>query len=157
MQCQSCGQDNPPGAQFCARCGAALIATAELHPTAVSLEYSGFWIRLGAAIIDSLIISAAAAILVRLGPSPFPIFVGWLYLWLLTGHWGQTLGKKLLGIKVVDQQGNIPGLSRAALREIVGKTVVGFTLGLGYLWIIWDKQKQGLHDKIASTYVIKVK
>lgn len=69
---------------------------------------------------------------------------------------GQTLGKKVMGIKVVDVGGKTPGVLTFFLREIVGKTVSALILFIGYLMIIWDGKKQGLHDKIASTYVIKV-
>ena len=62
----------------------------------------------------------------------------------------------LVSIKVVNAQGNIPGLGHAALREILGKFISTIALCLGFLWIAWDRQKQGWHDKIAGTYVVKV-
>ncbi|HCB22768.1 TPA: RDD family protein, partial [Candidatus Daviesbacteria bacterium] len=43
-----------------------------------------------------------------------------------------------------------------ALREILGKLASGLILGIGYLMVAWDSKKQGLHDKIASTYVVRV-
>jgi uncharacterized RDD family membrane protein YckC len=42
------------------------------------------------------------------------------------------------------------------LREIIGKIVSSIILFIGYLMILWDGKKQGLHDKIAGTVVIKV-
>jgi len=69
---------------------------------------------------------------------------------------GQTLGKKVLGIKVVDAQGNKPTAITFFLREIIGKAVSGIILGIGYLMVLWDGKKQALHDKIASTYVVRV-
>ncbi len=45
---------------------------------------------------------------------------------------------------------------RAAKREILGKFVSSILLGIGYLMVAFDSQKQGLHDKIADTYVIKL-
>ena len=45
---------------------------------------------------------------------------------------------------------------RAAKREILGKFVSSILLGIGYLMVAFDNQKQGLHDKIADTYVIKL-
>ncbi len=68
---------------------------------------------------------------------------------------GQTVGKKAMKIKVVDASGNTPTLGIFALREVVGKFVSGIILCIGYLMILWDPKKQGLHDKIASTYVVK--
>ena len=56
----------------------------------------------------------------------------------------------------VNAEGFVPGLGRAALREIPGKIVSAIAICLGFLWIIWDGQKQGWHDKIAETYVLRV-
>jgi uncharacterized RDD family membrane protein YckC len=138
------------------------------------MEYAGFWIRFAACLIDILIISAAASVFrfglslpMLAGSGGFGItgmiwssiagFLPWLYWWLLTGLRGQTLGKMILNIKVVNRQGNKPGLGYAALREIIGKTVSFLVLFLGFLWIAWDKDKRGWHDKIAGTYVVKSK
>lgn len=172
MQCKNCHKENSPEARFCGSCGAPLVATEEPSvaavleavptPPAVAMEYIGFGIRLGAAVIDSIFTLAAMGALrfLFLGAvTAFWIngFLPLLYWWLLTGLKGQTLGKMALGIKVVDKQGNIPGLGRAVLREILGKLVSIIVFYLGFLWIIWDKDKQGWHDKIASTYVVKAK
>ena len=174
MLCQICGQDNPPEASFCANCGAVLVAAVE--PTApvapeVAVKYAGFWTRLGASIIDGIIIWFIPSVLSRLllsniygyGFSILPSFlsifwfpVSWLYYWLFTGLKGQTPGKMAVGIKVVNVQGNIPGLGIAAMREVLGKTVSAIILYIGFLWIIWDKQKRGWHDIMANTRVVKV-
>ena len=164
VRCKSCGYDNPPEARFCANCGSNLVAAIEqpisTAAPAVAVEYAGFWIRLGAAVIDSLIVSVVGGILrliiLRVGSFWLIGLLPWLYYWLFTGLKGQTLGKMALGIKVVDEQGDMPGLGRAALREIPGKIVSLIALYLGFLWIIWDERKQGWHDKIAKTYVLRV-
>ncbi len=80
-----------------------------------------------------------------------------VYFVLLTGLRGQTLGKMLLRIKVVDEAGQAPGLGRALLRESLGKFVSTIALGVGFLWVAWDREKQGWHDKIARTHVILVR
>ena len=166
MRCESCGHDNPPEARFCANCGSSLAPAVELpvpgvEPAApaVAVEYMGFWIRLAAAIIDYLVIFAVSALL-SFRPvvgSGFAILVYWLYHWLFIGLKGQTLGKMAVGIKVVDAAGSVPGLGRAALREIPGKIVSTIAICLGFLWVAWDEQKQGWHDKIASTYVVSAR
>lgn len=72
------------------------------------------------------------------------------------GKSGQTLGKKAMSIKVVRKDNQqVPGFMAALLRETIGKAVSAIVLGLGYLWAIWDKDKQAWHDKIAGTIVIK--
>jgi uncharacterized RDD family membrane protein YckC len=170
LRCQSCGHDNPPEARFCANCGSSLATIIEPPAPAlaqgaepavpeVAVAYMGFWIRLAAAIIDFLVILAVSSLLSFLHPAggAFSILVYWLYYWLFTGLKGQTLGKMAVGIKVVNAAGAVPGLGRAALREIPGKIVSTIAIFIGFLWVIWDKQKQGWHDKIASTYVVNAR
>lgn len=72
------------------------------------------------------------------------------------GSKGQTPGKMFFRIKVLKEDSNAaPGYGGAFMREILGKIVSGITLGLGYLWIVFDKKKQGFHDKIAGTVAIQ--
>ena len=78
-----------------------------------------------------------------------------VYYVALTGLKGQTLGKMALGIMVVNAQGKVPGIRRAAFREIVGKLVCEITIFLGYVWVGWDRKKRGWHDHIARTYVVR--
>ena len=171
MRCESCGHDNPPEARFCANCGSSLAPAVELpvpsaEPAApeIAVECMGFWIRVAAAIIDYLVISVISSLfslILQVGAFPFqvgaflsfPVF--WLYHWLFIGLKGQTLGKMAVGIKVVDAAGSVPGLSRAALREIPGKILSTIAIFLGFLWVIWDERKQGWHDKIANTHVVR--
>ena len=165
MRCESCGHDNLPEARFCANCGSSLTATIEPPAPAVApgaapaaaVEYQGFWIRLAAAIIDCLVVVAASSLLSLLPVvgNFISFFVYWLYHWLFIGLKGQTLGKMAVGIKVVNAAGAVPGLGRAALREIPGKILSSIAIYLGFLWVAWDKRKQGWHDKIAGTYVVK--
>lgn len=77
-----------------------------------------------------------------------------LYWVLFTGLQGQTPGKMLLGIRVVDARGNRPGIARAFMREIVGKFLSKLVCYLGYLWVFVDRHRQAWHDKIADTYVV---
>ena len=67
---------------------------------------------------------------------------------------GGSPGKLLLGLRVQNKNGRLIGFGGALLRYI-GKILSTLILGIGFLMIAWDKNKQGLHDKIASTYVVK--
>lgn len=80
-----------------------------------------------------------------------------LYLVLFTGLKGQTPGKMFMGIKVVDEQGGVPGIGRAIMREVIGKFLSGLLFNLGFLWAAWDPQRQTWHDKIATTWVVSAK
>ena len=56
MKCPVCGKDNPPEARFCANCGAALVTPTGPAAPAAAVEYMGFWIRFGAALIDWVVL-----------------------------------------------------------------------------------------------------
>jgi uncharacterized RDD family membrane protein YckC len=86
------------------------------------------------------------------------IFVGEiLYFGFLEGgSTGQTIGKRAAGIRVIDARTGGPiGFWRAVLR-FVGKIVSGVICYLGYLWMLWDSEKQCWHDKFANDYVVPV-
>ncbi len=70
--------------------------------------------------------------------------------------YGQTIGKKAMGMKVVTEDGKTPDKVTFLLREIVGKFISAIILMIGFFMILWDPKRQGLHDKLAKTYVVKV-
>ncbi|KIH76361.1 hypothetical protein GFER_11740 [Geoalkalibacter ferrihydriticus DSM 17813] len=84
-------------------------------------------------------------------------FVLWqTYKVFFTGYCGQTPGKMALRIQVIRHDGASVGFMRAFVREVVGKFISGILFGLGFLMVAFDAQKQGLHDRLATTYVIKL-
>jgi uncharacterized RDD family membrane protein YckC len=67
---------------------------------------------------------------------------------------GQTIGKKALGIRVVDfNTGGPLGFGRGLIRW-VARIPSQFLCYLGYLWMLWDREKQTWHDKLATTVVV---
>ena len=82
------------------------------------------------------------------------VFVFFGYFVFTTGIFGRTLGKWVAGIKVVDAEGNSPGVAVAIPREMAGRFVAVVVLGIGLIWIAYDSRRQGWHDKIAGTYVV---
>lgn len=86
----------------------------------------------------------------------FNLTISILYFVVYQAKSGQTLGKKLMGIRVVNASGQRPDMQTFFIREVIGKFASSIILGIGYLMILWDKKRQGLHDKIADTYVVKV-
>jgi len=67
---------------------------------------------------------------------------------------GQTPGKMALGIKVIGTDGAPVGWGKALLRY-VGYIISGLVFALGFIWIAFDSKRQGWHDKIAKTYVVR--
>jgi uncharacterized RDD family membrane protein YckC len=79
--------------------------------------------------------------------------LGFLYFFLFTALRGQTFGKHLMRLRVIDAYGERPSMARSLVRTIayVPSLVL---LALGFLWIGFDREKRGLHDWIADTYVV---
>lgn len=86
--------------------------------------------------------------------APQDIAILLAYFIIPTGLFGRTTGKWVAGLRVVDTEGRVPGVAVAIPREMVGRwvSILAFTLGLA--WIVFDKRRQGWHDKIAGTLVI---
>lgn len=80
--------------------------------------------------------------------------MGLAYLTLFTIIRGQTLGMKVLNMKLIDAYGDPPS-PRRCLGRVAGTIACVATLGLGFLWIAFDSEKRGLHDWIAGTYVVR--
>jgi uncharacterized RDD family membrane protein YckC len=128
--------------------------------------YAGAGSRFLAFLVDVIILSVVGGLLGVVfglgmktsnpGPSALlNVAIQVLYFVVYQGQSGQTLGKRALGIRVVTLEGTKPSYGTFFLREIIGKLVSGIILFIGYLMILWDGKKQGLHDKIASTVVVK--
>ena len=121
-------------------------------------KYAGFWIRLAAYIIDPIILTLIGFILGLVSPDVASVLNIIIPIVYIIGFWtwrGQTPGKIVLRIRIIRTDGSPIGLGRAILRYI-GYFVSAIILLIGFLWIAFDSWKQGIHDKIADTYVIKL-
>jgi uncharacterized RDD family membrane protein YckC len=93
--------------------------------------------------------------------SPVSLFLALIYTFLLSCLplyiWGQTLGKRLLKIKVVPTDFGRKPLAfwQVVVRETFGKGFSIVFLGAGFFWALRDKNLQSWHDKLAKTYVVK--
>ena len=129
--------------------------------TTKNVKFAGFWIRFLAFIIDGIILGAIGG-LVNSGSTSFnPITggaslgVAWLYFALLqSSAWQGSVGKKVLNLKVVDRKGNRITFLRATGR-FFAKILSTIILLIGFIMVAFTKRKQGLHDLIAETLVIK--
>lgn len=142
------------------------------------VQYAGFGIRFVALIIDAIIIAIISGILggilgafgaiVSQGSDMGVLLISAIsqilsfvvtyayYVGMLVYHDGATIGKMLVHIKVVSVDGQQLTLGKALIRETIGKWISSIVLLLGYITVAFDTKKQGWHDKIAGTYVIKV-
>ncbi len=136
--------------------------------------YAGFWERFGAFVLDYLILlipnylvqlitaneavsPSFTSLMIRLLYNSFTyMLIWWLYDALQESGLNQaTLGKKALAIKVTDLKGQRISFLKASGRHF-GKYLSALILFMGYFMMIWDKNKQTLHDKIAGTLIVKV-
>lgn len=139
------------------------------------IEYAGFWVRVGASLIDTIFLCAIIY-------PPLIYIYGWQYFepgsnWIIAGPadfliswvfpmvlviafwiWKEaTPGKMALSLRVVDADtGKTISLGQG-LRRYLGYVVATLPLGVGLLWVGFDKRKQGWHDKMARTVVVRAK
>jgi uncharacterized RDD family membrane protein YckC len=151
-------------------------------PTSAStpaIRWGGFFRRACAFLLDGIVILALSAIMFylcyvgyRVGLSahgrtltwerstPFFVLFTWAWISLATAYFvifhgieGKTIGKWLLGLRVVGAEQSTVTYRRAFLRWLA---MVGFApVLLGFLWILWSREKRGWHDYLARTWVIR--
>ncbi|KYC45644.1 MAG: RDD family protein [Candidatus Methanofastidiosum methylothiophilum] len=180
--CGKCGKDNPMGAKFCENCGATLEGPTSQQPQTtyasgnwLSREHAGFLPRFVAWIIDLIIFGVIGWIVsipfgtnygygygmgydagFNLGGigTAITALISLAYYVYLDGMQGATIGKRVMKLKVIGTNGAmpigpVPGFIRWLIKAIPILNLVA------YIFILFDSQKQGLHDKIANTFVVK--
>lgn len=120
---------------------------------------AGFGIRFLAALIDGLLLGIVNGLVGRSvsGASSYiiglAISLGYFTYFEGSGS-GQTIGKRAASIRVVDIDGGGPiGHNRAIVRWL-GRFLSTAVLLLGYLWMLWDPERQTWHDKFANSVVV---
>jgi len=139
--------------------------------------YAGFWLRFLAYLIDSILLSlvfcplgigfgfvaASAGIssnspemnLVNAFMNIVSLIAGWIYFGLLeSSSWQATIGKKLLNLKVTDMNGYRLSFGNATGRYFA-KILSGLICFIGFFMAGFTERKQGLHDMVANTLVVK--
>jgi len=134
-------------------------------------KYAGFWIRLGATLIDSIVFLVVFSI-------PLTLIYGtgyWTSEEMVAGSWDVLLtyvapiiitvwfwvkylgtpGKMALRLRVVDAQTGGAISTPKAIGRYLGYYVSMIPLFLGFIWIGIDRKKQGFHDKLAGTVVVR--
>jgi uncharacterized RDD family membrane protein YckC len=152
----------------------------DARPAGQPTGYGGFWIRVVAYIVDGILLNIAFGIIgavigislipadpAKIDPVEFmsqmgsfqliAVVVTWLYFGLMeSSPRGATVGKMVVGLRVVDEQGNRLSFLRATGR-FFAKFISALILMIGYLMVAFTERKRGLHDIIAGTLVVKVR
>jgi uncharacterized RDD family membrane protein YckC len=129
---------------------------------AVATNYAGFFPRLFSLIIDGVILAIIQAVLALVLGSINPnlgnglgTLIAVVYEVYFFTSTGQTPAMKLMSIKLVNANGELLTVGPAIIRVLVA-FISGIALGIGYLWMLWDPNKQTWHDKAAGSFVIRV-
>jgi uncharacterized RDD family membrane protein YckC len=137
------------------------------------LEYAGFWIRVWASIIDTILLCIVVYPLLTaiygdaywegtdFVHGPMDLLISWVLpavvvvvFWLTRQA---TPGKMAIAARIVDAKtGGKPSTGQLLIRY-VGYFVSSIPLGLGLFWVAFDSRKQGWHDKMAGTVVVRKK
>lgn len=168
MFCEKCGNKLPEAAKFCNKCGNPAntqvnnIDDDHNKPKATE-EFAGFWIRLGAFIIDfavSLLVGIVIGNFLSLNAEDsfsWGVLIFPVYIIIALTMYSTTFGKNIYGLKIVNEKehGNIN------VGKAIGRTISyilsSFIIYMGFWTIGIDSKKQGWHDKLAGTLVIKNK
>ena len=180
IQCSDCGGAVSTKAEACPHCGRALEPQPPLSSDGdVTPTYAGFWVRFGAVVIDTVVLGLAGVILaiitviaiVLVSPDTFldtllsPVFAilsqivmnilsAAYFVFMHSSSKQATLGKMAMSLKVTDLDGERIGVGKSFLR-LIGTFVSAVLLMIGYLMVAFTERKQGLHDKIAGTLVVR--
>ena len=138
-----------------------------------NLEYVGFWPRVGASLIDTLLLLIILLPLVHVvyGPSywvsdsfiqgPFDFLINYVLPAIaVISFWiarQATPGKMAIGAKIVDAKTGNPASTGQLVGRYLGYYVSSIPLFLGIFWVAFDDKKQGWHDKLAGTFVVRAK
>ncbi|MEP6663237.1 MAG: RDD family protein [Verrucomicrobiota bacterium] len=137
-------------------------------PVVVKFETVGFWPRVGAYLIDQVVLGVIALIILgpdrshaslwemmqNGGPRLLPNFlISLAYYVILNGHFGATVGKMVIGARIVSMDGIRIGYGKAFLRFFAW-ILSAIILGIGYLMVAFRADKRGLHDLLVETRVI---
>jgi uncharacterized RDD family membrane protein YckC len=129
------------------------------------MEYAGFWRRVAAAIIDGILVGIVSGIVTAFAGALSDGAELTAQLLLIVAAYGYyagmessayqaTVGKIALGIQVTDLNGNRISFLRALGRNLA-EILSALILLIGYIMVAFTEKKQGLHDKIAGTLVVK--
>ncbi|HEY0681467.1 MAG TPA: RDD family protein [Steroidobacter sp.] len=114
---------------------------------------AGFWIRMGALALDAILIAVIVNVLEPLDHVFLVVLAGYgAVMWKLRGT---TIGGIICNLRVVRTDGRDITWETSIVRAL-GCFLSFFPLGLGFLWMVFDDNRQTWHDKIAGTVVVRV-
>ena len=163
--CPICAAALTAGAEFCGNCGTRVASAQPASSVVAGADYAGFWQRFLAELIDGIIVvfvgGVPGLIIGLLADSIALGYATYLVVYVLYFAWGNgsggTWGKQIIGIRVVSRKsGGDIGFGAGLVRVVVW-WIGSIPFYLGWLWMLWDSQKQTWHDKAVGSIVIKAR
>ena len=182
--CQHCGAQHADDASFCPVCGSWVGSVGGLAAPSAAGRYAGFWRRVGAWVIDVLLLyvpyNALVAVLLPKLPTVTSttdaagrvtvhwsgdwrrftlVFLAWVIAWwLYSALLHSSARQATVGKRALNLIITDEAGNRISFARATGRHFAGIlnvlTLGIGYLMVIWTPRKQALHDRIAGTVVV---
>ena len=153
--CSSCNVEVVPGTRWCHICHTNLVDPSLGKLASPGKRLLAFALDIGIPVFLYMIgLVALATGSDTPGVVFFLVLLAYTAMALVLFSRGTTPGKRVLGMRVIKEDGTRAGFMTMLIRETVGKLISGVAILLGFLWILLDKDNQGWHDKLMSTYVI---
>jgi uncharacterized RDD family membrane protein YckC len=160
--CTVCGSHLPAGSRWCSICRSSTTDPAIGKLATPGRRLGAYFLEFGVLFIALLLVglTEAASGGGEDGGGAGPllgalVLLAYLIWALVLFAQGQTPGKQLLKLRVIRENGRRAGFGTMLLRELIGKLISAFIFMLGFVWILIDKDNQGWHDKLASTFVVQ--
>ena len=170
-KCNKCGMELSKSMLICPQCGyrfnknspktvnqphsSAVANMGQTPKKIIAPPLAGFWLRVGAFFIDFVIVAIVAVPALMVIPVFTSTIIWWLYSAIMeSSKWQATLGKRVLSLKVTDVNGVRLSFGRSSGR-FLGKFLSSAIFGIGFLMVLWTKNKQGLHDMLSSCLVYR--
>lgn len=139
--------------------------TNDVAPASLGLRASAFLVDY----ILTLLVFGVAISLATVCKGAFPTAATWIIrlgylatLGFVLWNWGyvcvrdgQSIGQRLVGLRIIRTDGTLLGYRTVVLRHLVGYPLSFLCLGLGFLWMIIDPRQRGWHDRLAGTLIVK--
>lgn len=183
LRCSECTRVFPAdevvqieGLNVCADCKPIVLQKLRegVRPMGAGFDYAGFWIRVGATVIDSIILGIVGAVVgfivgavfsgamrnpnsqlgVVLAINGLTFLIRAVYETFFVANYAATPGKMACGLQVLRADGSRLTFGRA-LGRFFAKILSGIILGIGFIMAAFDPEKRALHDQICDTRVVK--
>jgi len=160
VNCPNCDKIIQGGASICPWCGVLVTNSDAGVVASAGKRLAGYlvgvavWIFIWFIITTMIVVGSAETDNFGLAVLGIILLLVTIVYYFILLSRGKSYGKWILGMKVFRTSGEPAGFWIMLVRETIGKLISGLVFSLGYLWLLWDKDRQTWHDKLVSTVVM---